>query len=1672
MPADNSAIDPIDPVGPLADEFLARHRRGEEPAVADYAERYPEHAERIRQLFPMLLAMEQAGPDASLGATVAPAVAAPDWTGPRLDRIGGYRLLREVGRGGMGIVYEAEQVALGRHVALKVLPMHAARGGSGLERFRQEAKAAARLHHTNIVPVYEVGQDGDACFYAMQFINGQPLDQVMDEVRNLRAASGEIVPHPPAGASVAHSLLTGLPAPPPSNPQAVPASPVSLPGQGEATVDRPARRTYYRSVARVGVQVAQALDYAHKEGVIHRDVKPSNLLLDADGRVWVTDFGLAKTDGTTLTTTGDIVGTVRYMAPERFNGWSDPRSDVYSLGLTLYEMVALRPAYEESEQMRLMQKVLHEDPAPLHKADPQVPRDLETVIAKATDREPSRRYQSAAEFGADLQRFLDDRPILARRIGVGERAWRWARRNPALAAATALTFAALLTATVVSALFAAAQAEAAAKQKHLSDELEVKRKDAEAERDKSQDLAGRLDVALKETRAHAARSAVDRAQGLMEHGRLHEAMLWLARALELTPGEDGPVQRYARTCLANLEADAPVLRAMWAPKHPGPVAAAAFSADGSAILTGSEATESAPGEARLWDAVTGQPLTEPLPHRGTVTLVAISPDRKALLTASTPQAGQWEVRLWDAATGKPLTDPIASPISVTLAACGAGGKSFLTAGSARPDEPTEARLWSVKGKTAEPRPLAANGSVTAVAVSGDGKTYFTAVSSLSTLGSEMRLWDAATGEPGKKWPLGGMATAAAFAADGTVWVGDDAGGVVAWDVAQGRAQPGLHGTRGSVRGLALSPAGDYALVLSENVQTGKIEVRLWDRYRGQWLGVALPQEAASARAAFSPDGRRALTWDQGRAVRAWDLDYERRWFAAVPVPAPQAGPAFSYRVVQYASDGRSLTSLAQAQSGVSVQLWDAATGTARGEPFLARGSTYMAPDGRTVLIAGARETRFYDAATGKATSPPLGDDAAARRVAFSPDGKTAVLASSQRLWLVEVPGGRPTGPAWPPPGAMTDLRFDPDGKHVWVATLGAVRRYDAATGREDGPAQPVRGRGFHNIVPGPGGKHLAVVDQSGLGLWDMAAGSRTEFSIPRWAIPTALGFTPDGQALLAAEPSGFGAQLWDVGLGKPVGLPIRCPSFFTSASFRPDGRALAVGGGTGVLRLVRLPEPLTDEPDKAIRRVRALAGLELTPAGDVRALDPSEWRAEADEAGADESPAGLGWHLRRGLDREEVGQWDAALWHLDRHLRDRPDDWLARTLRVRALAQLKRFEEAAADFDRSFAKGPAESVVAWYLLAVQQGPLSYDDLVEPGGKPKYTSAAGWLAARLIERGVPQSGRLLLQRAQWLERNRWEEAAKDLERAAKLAPGDADLLLDVGRAFARHKDADRAATYLGKAAAARPDDPTLWLDTARELVRLEKWDAAADHFLRGFDLLPKGRSVNAPRAQVALEVAQSPQVAERAIKLRPDDPYLRAGRARYHVERGEWKEAADDFARAAEAPAVDEPAYEHAAVLRILNDETGYRKAVVRLIERAGDSEDPFEAYVLARTCGLGSQSAAEAARAVGWAERALAERPTAGWYLHVLGLALYRKGDFKGAVARFEESEKSSWVPVLNWLGLALAHHRLDHEDEARKYLDRATEVLDAPGGWSALSSDAVEAPVLRREAEQLIRGK
>ncbi len=411
------------PVELLAEEFAQRLRRGETPSLSEYVLRYPEHADEIREVFPALVLMEQLKPVSDDRTSAFPRLEADR----RLQQLGDYHIVREIGRGGMGVVYEAEQVSLGRHVALKVLPAAALLNPTFLERFRREARAAAGLHHTNIVPVFGVGESDGFHYYAMQFIPGEGLDRVLRDLRRLRPVDGASTPGRDLS-RVARTLLTGCFAAPVET--ATDATTPREPGTATRTASN-SEAGYYRGMARVGLQVAEALAYAHRHGVLHRDIKPSNLLLDLQGTVWITDFGLAKAEGSDeLTQTGDIVGTLRFMAPERFDGQSLPQSDVYALGVTLYEMLTLKPAFEDANKARLIDQVLHEMPLSPRKLDAGIPRDLETVVLKCLAKIPAERYASAEALAEDLRRFLADRPIRARRTPWHERAWRWCRRNP------------------------------------------------------------------------------------------------------------------------------------------------------------------------------------------------------------------------------------------------------------------------------------------------------------------------------------------------------------------------------------------------------------------------------------------------------------------------------------------------------------------------------------------------------------------------------------------------------------------------------------------------------------------------------------------------------------------------------------------------------------------------------------------------------------------------------------------------------------------------------------------------------------------------------------------------------------------------------------------------------------------------------------------------------------------------------------------------------------------------------------------------------------------------------------------------------------------------------------------------------------------------------------------
>ncbi|HEX4142280.1 MAG TPA: protein kinase [Pirellulales bacterium] len=486
----NSAADPGDAIEELVaeatDEFLERARRGEHPDIDEYVRRFPQIASVLRSLLPALRSTHRgssaAGQLGTRGSHSASGQSSFDGHGHsfagrsaaaghgsggagdhagggRLGQLGEFRLVRELGRGGMAIVYEAEQISLGRRVALKVLPLAAALDPRQLQRFRLEAQAAAHLHHSHIVPIYSVGCERGVYYYAMQYIEGRSLADVIAELESHQPGRD----YRPAGVPQ-YTTVDGNPsqsgapqARPPQNCAIYggvsPAADTAVRGHATAaTLQSIQSPAYFRSIAGMGVQAAEALDYAHGMGVIHRDIKPANLLLDGEGRIYIADFGLAQLQGDSrLTRTGDLVGTLRYMSPEQTTarrGVVDHRADLYSLGATLYELLTLSPAFDAPDRPALLRQIADEEPAAPRQRNRAIPVDLETIVLKAMAKEPHRRYSTAKELAEDLSRFLEHRPIAARRPTVAERASKWVRRHRAIVTTAAVLL--LLSGVVVA----------------------------------------------------------------------------------------------------------------------------------------------------------------------------------------------------------------------------------------------------------------------------------------------------------------------------------------------------------------------------------------------------------------------------------------------------------------------------------------------------------------------------------------------------------------------------------------------------------------------------------------------------------------------------------------------------------------------------------------------------------------------------------------------------------------------------------------------------------------------------------------------------------------------------------------------------------------------------------------------------------------------------------------------------------------------------------------------------------------------------------------------------------------------------------------------------------------------------------------------------------------------
>jgi WD40 repeat protein/tetratricopeptide (TPR) repeat protein len=1273
-----------DPIEELAEAFLARFRAGQRPSLTEMIAEHPELAGEIEALFPALVELEQAG--SAVGRATGQGAAATSLDGKSGELLGDYRIIREIGRGGMGVVYEAEQESLGRRVALKVLSAGPLLDPKQVRRFEREARAAARLHHTNIVPVFGVGCQDEHHYFVMQFIAGLGLDAVLEDLRRLRWAKAVAepaeAPAPAAGraavptaAEVARSLLTGQFAvngpiplgatvtaaiageagaapplfPPAVGPAADPSSAVLAGYSGLSSSD--ADRQYYRSVARIGIQVAEALEYANRQGILHRDVKPSNLLLDNRGNVWVADFGLAKIgEADDLTHTGDILGTIRYMAPERFQGSCDARSDVYSVGLTLYEMVALRPAYEASDRHALIERVLHEEPERLRKWAPEVPRDLETIIAKASARDPAGRYATAGALAEDLRRFVEDRPIRARRVSAAERLARWCRRNKRLAASLGATAAALVIAVIAALLYAREQSGlAVARKLYADDQIRNAERQAEA--------AASYKAALSESDRRLAMLNLERGRIAFEKEHVGEGLLWTVEALRMATAARR--EDWKRVALANLSAWRPhlvELKGIF--PHGDQVRSVAFSPDGKTILTGCFDQTT-----RLWDAETGRPIGEPLEHPERVFSVAFSPDGRTILTG----CGDGTARLWDAATGRPggrslkhmVPGSVLLGSIVSSVAFSPDGLTILTGGW-----DNAARLWdAATGRSIGP-PLAHPNVVNSVAFSPDGQTILTGCGD-----GAARLWNAATGRsigPPLPHSSGNTAigTSVAFSPDGrTILTGGFDQTARLWDARTGRLirPPLMHSSW--VTSVAFSPDG-------QTILTGCSDgsAQLWDAATGHRVGRSPVHQGEVLGVAYSPDGRSILTGSGDGAARLWDGG------TGQPVHRPLDYRTAMGRVV-FGPDGETILIAGFGQ----VQLREITSGRLLGRPVdyapVIFSAMALSPDGR-IILTGGREPRLWDAQTGQALGPPLEHPDSVSSVAFSPDGRTILAGCGDRtvrLW--DAATGQQVGQIRALPKEVAAVAFSPDGRTILAGSFPGARLFDAATGRPIGPPLTHRDR-VDGVAFSPDGKvALTGSFDKTARLWNARTGEPIGPPLMHQRPVWSVAFSPDGRSILTGAV-GDAAQLWDAATFQPIGPPLREAVGMWKVAFSRDGRFLVTGHG-GSMRRWDAPAPLPDDVPRLTAWVEALTGLELDERGSIRPLDQSAWlerRSRLDQLGgpppADPTPR-LDPILfgpdpaARGDAWRERGLWDRAEAAYNKALHARPLNATVRDALVR-----------------------------------------------------------------------------------------------------------------------------------------------------------------------------------------------------------------------------------------------------------------------------------------------------------------------------------------------------------------------------------------------------------------------
>jgi WD40 repeat protein/serine/threonine protein kinase len=1173
MVAPSSASD-RDPFERLAAEFLERRRRGEHPSPAEYAERHAELAEQILEFFPALEMMEGLKPD--LGErTRSFGNRAETATIPRLEKLGDYQILREIGQGGMGVVYEAIQESLGRRVALKILPFQGRIDPVQIDRFRLESRSAARLHHGHIVPVYGMGEHSGIYYYAMQYIQGHGLDVILNDLRRLR----DRAPAPDASncrgnddaasLAVARSLMTGRFTPENTGSEiaAVTSSaPGDSPGQGSelngaastgrgSVLSESSESGYHRAVARLGAQVAGALAHAHSQGVLHRDIKPSNLLLDSAGHIWVADFGLAKIEGSEGPThTGDIIGTLRYMAPERFEGWSDRRSDIYGLGMTLYELLTLRPAFEAATRAKLIDRVIHELPPPPRKLDRKIPRDLETVVTKAIAKEPAERYATAEALAADLENYLADKPIEARRSTSPERAWRWCRRNKATAGLLAASAVALfaLVGFGVSLIF----------------HEQLRAANAETERQR-----GNAEAALARELTFRYQNLIISAERELNENATHRAEALLD---ECPPDRrDWEWNYLKRQCHAEL---------MTIECHQGgDIRSLAMSPDGRLLATGG----SQHGSVKLWGIDRGEAVRTLSGHETDEGVsCAFSPDgtRIASVSGSVNRPNYLLVHL--VANGEVVVKAQVKTCRWATVAFSPNGREIAVASGvtgARANAAKESAGWlkTFDAETGREQQSFKTDSEDAFlpSFSPDGKSLVAVIGpwtndDTSGRSNEIRIWDARTGNVGLKIPAGhrqSFVSACYSPVSRAIATSSFDTTLRLWDAQDGHELIAFRGHRNCTNSVAFSPDGQHIASTSDDGSA-----RVWDTHTGECQITLRGHRGALSTVVFSPDGRRLVTSGSDDTARVWDAT------AGTEAHTIRASKS-SVRALAFSPDGRRLVTgdfdgvlkLWDLPSGRKLEAWPGHSQPVWDVAFNFDGTMIASAAGNWTSGADRLgEIHIRDSTTGRALHKWRAHRKVAWHVRFSPDGRW--LASSggeiselgQEIILWDLANGSRRTIAVPE-GGVQSLAVRHDGRRISGGMRNLIRTWDPETGESYPPIeQPSTDTVC--LAYSPDGRTLFSTTNTGrLCLWDVASGQSLKTLRSDNYLTSGVAVNPAGTRV-ATVGSDHTVKIWDTTTYRLLitlrGHALDDKGVF-GVAFSPDGRWIASSDDSGVVKL-------------------------------------------------------------------------------------------------------------------------------------------------------------------------------------------------------------------------------------------------------------------------------------------------------------------------------------------------------------------------------------------------------------------------------------------------------------------------------------------------------------------------